>query len=146
MYRGSDRLQHLFVSIQTDAKHVTVTDTRPTPGAPRSRHQCFARDHVQIALRGFPCPRKVDHLDRLVVLFPSAPLLAHVDYPTRQRGGTSEEGGTGDASCRGARCCPAALRELFFTLSVALPSKRNLLSKASCHISYTSVVFRMLIR
>ena len=68
------------VSIATLANRVAVTDLRPLLPGPRALQQRFARLLEQIAFRGLLCPGKVDHLDRLIVLFPLAPSLAHVGY------------------------------------------------------------------
>ena len=68
------------VLIQELANRVAVTDLRPLLPGPRALQQRFARLLEQIAFRGLLCPGKVDHLDRLLVLCPSVPLLAHVDY------------------------------------------------------------------
>ena len=62
---------------------VTVTDLRPTPGAPRSRQQRFARLLVRDAFRVLRVPEKVDHLDRLIVFVPSCTLQFGTSIPAR---------------------------------------------------------------
>ena len=110
------------------ANRVAVTDLRPLLPGPRALQQRFTRLLEQIAFRGLLCPGKVDHLDRLIVLCPSAPSLAHVDYHHAPRvnahqrcagllesvcsrpSGALHAAGAVHRPSRGMRCCPVSLR------------------------------------